>query len=131
MKLFWETMAANGDVNYPKLANKISSNNPNMSITKARKQAQERVLAFQLINKANNQRFGELKEEIQKLESRDMEKYPITLTKAMETLQNHKSQKKQEFKVKNKSNNNSNKNQQEKEDKKVEGSYAQKSSTWL
>ena len=44
------------------------------------------MLAFQLINKANNQRFGDLKEEIQKLESRDVEKYLTTLTKAMETL---------------------------------------------
>jgi len=52
------------------------------------------VLAFQLINKANNQRFGELKEEIQKLELRDVEKYPMTLTKAMETLQDHELQRK-------------------------------------
>ena len=52
------------------------------------------MLVFQLINKANNQRFDELKEEIQKLELRDVEKYPTMLTKAMETLQDHESQKK-------------------------------------
>ena len=94
MKVFWETMAENGDVNYPELADKISSDDSSISITDARKQAQERVLAFQLINKANNRRFGDLKEEIQKLESRNVEKYPMTLTKAMETLQDHELQKK-------------------------------------
>jgi len=93
MKVFWETMAEDGDVNYPELADKILSEDSNISSTEARKQARERVLAFQLINKANNRRFGDLKEEIQKLESRDVEKYPTTLTKAMETLQDHEVQK--------------------------------------
>ena len=35
-------MATNGDVNYPELANKISIDNPDISTTEAREQAQAR-----------------------------------------------------------------------------------------
>ena len=56
--------------------------------------ARERVMAYQLINRANPKWFGELKLEIQKVESREVEKYPTTLAKAMETLQEHEQQKK-------------------------------------
>ena len=39
MKLFWETMAMNRDVNYPELTDKISIDNSDISTTEAREQA--------------------------------------------------------------------------------------------
>ena len=88
------------------------------------KKAREQVLAFQLINRANQKRFGDLKQEIQKLESRDVEKYPATMTKAMETLQEHKQQKKRETKQQNKGQNQNQKNPNKMDDKKIKVSYA-------
>ena len=63
--------------------------------------ARGRVMAYQLINRANPKRFGEIKQEIQKLELREVKKYLTTLAKAMEQLQDYEQQKKKASKQKN------------------------------
>ena len=69
MQLMWESMATGGDVNYPSLSKEIRKTDTKLSTEDARMKAQEQVLAYQLINRANPKCFGDLKLEIQKLES--------------------------------------------------------------
>ena len=100
MSLMWKTMQADGDVKYHKLIDQLKNEMQGLTDDEAAEQARERVLAFQLINRANPKRFGDLKEEIEKLKSRDVEKYPSTLAKAMEILQAYEQQKRKEYKHK-------------------------------
>ena len=84
MNLMWKTMEPEGNVIYCELVDTLVSESESGKVTnkEAAAKARERILAFHLINRANNKRFGDLKEEIKKLESRDIEKYPETFVKS-------------------------------------------------
>ena len=71
MNLLWKTIEPDGNVVYHEMVKELvkADTTGNMTTDEAAKMTIERKMAFQLINRANNKRFGELKEEIEKLES--------------------------------------------------------------